>query len=106
MLLPADVGFVMHLPTDSHYVADHPTTFHWHEHPMRSEVEAQRHDDDNDLHVAAGLIKELHAAMRRAVALIDDEGKPYKAAALLEEHLPEIAAESAARVDAREAIQS
>lgn len=35
-LLPADVGFVMHLPRTSEYVAVHPTTFHLHEHPERS----------------------------------------------------------------------
>lgn len=34
-LLPADVGFVMHLPPDGEYVALHDTTFHLHEHPER-----------------------------------------------------------------------
>lgn len=34
-LLPADVGFVMHLPVADEYVAIHPTTFHLHEHPER-----------------------------------------------------------------------
>lgn len=32
-LLPADVGFVMHLPPADEYVAVHRTTFHLHEHP-------------------------------------------------------------------------
>lgn len=31
-LLPADVEFVMHLPTEDRYVAVHDTTFHLHEH--------------------------------------------------------------------------
>lgn len=35
-LLPADVGFVMHLPPAGEYVALHDTTFHLHEHPERS----------------------------------------------------------------------
>lgn len=35
-LLPADVGFVMHLPRAVEYVAVHPTTFHLHEHPERT----------------------------------------------------------------------
>jgi hypothetical protein len=34
-LLPADVGFVMHLPRTVEYVALHDTTFHLHEHPER-----------------------------------------------------------------------
>lgn len=34
-LLPADVGFVMHLPPAGEYVALHDTTFHLHEHPER-----------------------------------------------------------------------
>ena len=34
-LLPADIGFVMHLPRADQYVAVHPTTFHLHEHPER-----------------------------------------------------------------------
>lgn len=34
-LLPADVGFVMHLPPDGQYVAVHDTTFHLYEHPGR-----------------------------------------------------------------------
>ncbi len=34
-LLPADVGFVMHLPPEGEYVAVHPTTFHLWEHPGR-----------------------------------------------------------------------
>lgn len=33
VLLPADVGFVMHLPPASEYVAVHDTTFHLHQHP-------------------------------------------------------------------------
>lgn len=33
VLLPVDVGFVMHLPPDGQYVAVHPTTFHLHQHP-------------------------------------------------------------------------
>lgn len=32
-LLPADVGFVMHLPAADDYLAVHPTTFHLHQHP-------------------------------------------------------------------------
>jgi len=35
-LLPADVGFVMHLPPAGQYVALHDTTFHLHEYPERS----------------------------------------------------------------------
>jgi hypothetical protein len=35
-LLPADVNFVMHLPTADQYVAVHDTCFHIHEHPERS----------------------------------------------------------------------
>jgi hypothetical protein len=35
-LLPADVGFVMHLPVADEYVDFHPTTFHLHEYPERS----------------------------------------------------------------------
>ncbi len=31
--LPADLGFVMHLPPASEYVALHDTTFHLHQHP-------------------------------------------------------------------------
>lgn len=35
-LLPAEVHFVMHLPSSSEvYVAHHPTTFHLHEYPPR-----------------------------------------------------------------------
>lgn len=33
--LPADVGFVMHLPRTEEYVAHHDSTFHLHEHPPR-----------------------------------------------------------------------
>lgn len=32
-LLPPDLGFVMHLPPLSEYVALHDTTFHLHQHP-------------------------------------------------------------------------
>jgi hypothetical protein len=32
--LPADRGFVMHLPAEDEYVAVHPTTFHLHEDPV------------------------------------------------------------------------
>lgn len=32
-LLPADVAFVMHLPTEDEYVAIHDTCFHIHEYP-------------------------------------------------------------------------
>lgn len=35
-LLPAHIGFVMHLPTADEYVALHDTTFHLHEHPERA----------------------------------------------------------------------
>lgn len=35
-LLPAEIGFVMHLPAAGEYVALHLTTFHLHEHPPRS----------------------------------------------------------------------
>jgi hypothetical protein len=35
-LLPAELGFVMHLPPDDDYVALHDTTFHLHEHPERT----------------------------------------------------------------------
>lgn len=38
-LLPADVNFVMHLPTADQYVALHDTCFHIHEHPERSHAE-------------------------------------------------------------------
>lgn len=38
-LLPFDVGFVMHLPSDDEYVALHPTTFHLWEFPARDNVE-------------------------------------------------------------------
>lgn len=89
MLLPADVGFVMHLPTDSHYVADHPTTFHWHEHPARSDVEAARWSDDNDLLVATALIKELHEAMGDAVVMIEEDDMAFQAASLLARYLPD-----------------
>jgi hypothetical protein len=34
-LLPAEVGFVMHLPPAGEYVAVHDTTFHLFQHPER-----------------------------------------------------------------------
>ena len=34
-LLPDDVGFVMHLPTEGEYVSVHPTTFHLWQFPER-----------------------------------------------------------------------
>ena len=34
-LLPADLGYVMRLPTDEEYVAVHDSTFHLHQHPER-----------------------------------------------------------------------
>ena len=34
-LLPADLAFVMHLPTADEYVAVHDTTFHLHQYPER-----------------------------------------------------------------------
>lgn len=33
VFLPADLGFVMHLPPADEYVAVHDTTFHLHQHP-------------------------------------------------------------------------
>lgn len=33
--LPAELGFVMHLPPAGEYVALHDTTFHLHQHPAR-----------------------------------------------------------------------
>ena len=36
-LLPDDRDFVMHLPPPGEYVACHPTTFHLHEHPSRTQ---------------------------------------------------------------------
>lgn len=37
VFLPADIGFVMHLPPAGEYVAVHPTTFHLHQHPARTD---------------------------------------------------------------------
>jgi hypothetical protein len=37
-LLPADLGFVMHLPPAGEYVALHDTCFHLHEHPERTQL--------------------------------------------------------------------
>lgn len=34
-LLPQDLAYVMHLPTDDEYVAVHDSTFHLHQHPER-----------------------------------------------------------------------
>lgn len=39
--LPADVGFVMHLPKAAGYVAHHASTFHLHEHPEREAPHAE-----------------------------------------------------------------
>lgn len=36
-LMPSDIDVVMHLPRESEYIAVHPTTFHLHEHPERSD---------------------------------------------------------------------
>lgn len=102
MLLPADVAFVMHLPAESSpCVATHPTTFHWHEHPARSEVEAARWSDDNDLLVATALIKELHNAIRSAISLIEDDDmlRTQVASYLARHHLPDPEPETHALLD-------
>jgi hypothetical protein len=44
-LLPADIGFVMHLPKTGEYIALHMTTFHLHEHPERGHYDQDQVND-------------------------------------------------------------
>lgn len=71
LFLPADIGFVMHLPPADEYVALHDSTFHLHQHPAPGKVLLDRTAVYKLLDLAE-LTEDKSAGERAAVAAARD----------------------------------